>query len=231
MTKTLLKWHLKLVFAGLFVLGLNTVAYAKTAESKVPDFNSPDFDCGNGIRGHDYRTNDPATNKLRGQVEGAHFTKGVQRGEYGNAGSLEGDLNYVLGKFPNHPKALLVAARNQMKPSYNGRHTYRKDRFWPKKECYFQHALRRAPTDPSVHLVIAIFYHEYGNFEVAARHYQSSIKLGPKNPEAHYNYALFLIDINRADEALKHAKHAYAMGYPLEGLKNRLKRQNAWKEG
>lgn len=216
---------------GILVFGLSSAAFGNTPASKVPDFNDPVFDCGNGVKGTDYRRNDRATNILRGQVEGAHFTKGVQRGDYGNAGSLEGDLNYVLNKFPNHPKALLVAARNQMKPSYNPRHQYRKDRTWPTKECYFQHALRRAPTDPSIHLVIAIFYHEYGNFEVAARHYQSSIKLGPGNPEAHYNYGLFLVDINRANDALTHAQQAYTMGYPLEGLKNRLKRQKVWKEG
>ena len=179
MTKSLLKWHLKLVFTGLFVFGLSSVAYANTAASKLPDFNDPVFDCGNNVKGTDYRRNDYATNILRGKVEGAHFTVGVQRGDYGNAGSLEGDLDYVLNKFPNHPKALLVAARNQMKPDYNPRHQYRKDRFYPTKECYFQHALRRAPGDPSIHLVIAIFYHEFGNYEIAARHYQHAIRLGP----------------------------------------------------
>lgn len=230
MTRTLLKWYLKTISVGIFVLGLSLASYSNAAPKTVPDFNDPVFDCGTR-RGNDYRMNDRATKDLKGKVEGAHFTKGVQQGKYGNAGSLEGDLDYVLTKFPNHPKALLVAARNQMKSDYNGRHTYRKDRYWPKKECYFQYALGLAPTDPTIHLVIAVFYHEFGNFEVAARHYQTSIKLGPGNPEAHYNYGLFLVDINRADEALKHAHQAYTMGYPLEGLKNRLKRQKVWKEG
>lgn len=202
------------------------------AAGKIPpDFMDPSFDCGNGVKGTDYRRNDRETNTLRKMVESAHFTVGVQRGEYGNAGTLEGDLNYVLNKFPNHPKALLVAAKNQMKPDYNPQHAYRKDRYWPKKECYFQHALRLAHDDPLVHLVIAIFYHQYGNLEVASRHYKDAVRLGPKNPEAHYNYGLFLVDNNQADRALGHAKQAYAMGYPLEGLKNRLKQENVWEDG
>lgn len=222
---------LKASVVSLCLAALCANAVNKVDKSKIVDFMDPAFDCGRNLKGTDYRRNDHATNVLRGKVEGAHFTKGVQRGEYGNAGSLEGDLDYVLNKFPNHPKALLVAARNQMKPDYNPRHQYRKDRTWSKKECYFQHALRRAPDDPSVHLVIAIFYHEFGNYEVAARHYQRAIQFGPKNPESHYNYGLFLIDVGHADKALKHAQQAYAMGYPLEGLKNRLKRQKVWKEG
>lgn len=230
MTKTLQKSLLILVSVGICVLGLSATTFASASASKVPDFNDPVFNCGNKVRGTDYRRKDAATNTLRRQVEGAHFTIGVQRGEYGNAGSLEGDLDYVLNKFPNHPQALLVTARNQMKPDYNPRHTYRKDRSWPKKECYFKSALLRAPDDALTHLVIAIFYHEYGNLQVAARHYESSIKLFPGNAETHYNYGLLLIDDDRADEALKHAKQAYAMGYPLEGLKNRLKRQKVWKE-
>ncbi|GAC15103.1 hypothetical protein [Aliiglaciecola lipolytica] len=198
-------------------------------ETKIPpDFTDSVFNCGHTPKGTDYRRTDYKTNELRKKVEGAHFTKGVQRGEYGNASSLEGDLDYVLNKFPNHPKALLVAAKNQMRPDYSPQHSLRKDRFWPKKECYFQRALNRAPDDGLVHLVIAIFYHQYKNYEVAGRHYQAAVQYNSNNAEAHYNFGLFLMQTGHETKALEHAKKAYSMGYPLPGLKNMLIAANRW---
>ncbi|MFA3790724.1 tetratricopeptide repeat protein [Aliiglaciecola sp. SL4] len=214
----------------LLILWLVTPLSLATETKIPPDFRDSAFNCGKTVKGTDYRRTDYKTNELRRKVEGAHFTKGVQRGEYGNAGSLEGDLNYVLNKFPNHPKALLVAAKNQMRPDYTSQHKLRKDRFWPKKECYFQHALNRAPDDGLVHLVIAIFYHQYKNYEVAARHYQEAVKFAPENPEAHYNFGLFLMQVGEESKALEHAKKAYSMGYPLPGLKNMLIAVNKWEE-
>jgi tetratricopeptide (TPR) repeat protein len=215
-------------FYGCLLIGL-FLSLCTQAKSKIPpDFSEGNFKCDNKIKGHDYRVNDKATNRLRRQVEGAHFTISVQKGLRGNSGSIEADLEYVLNKFPNHPKALLVAANNQLKPGYLGYNKLRRDRKWPKKECYFRSAILRAPDDPVIHLVIAIFYHQQGNLEVAARHYKNSIEINPNNPEAQYNYGLLLLDNDEHQMAMKHAEIAYRLGYPLEGLKNRLVELNAW---
>jgi hypothetical protein len=39
-----------------------------------------------------------------------------------------------------------------------------------------------------------------------------------------------LLDFGEPDRALEHAHRAYALGYPLPGLRNRLKRAGAWRE-
>ncbi|MDO6709197.1 tetratricopeptide repeat protein [Aliiglaciecola sp. 2_MG-2023] len=199
-----------------------------TTNTPIPeDFKTASMICSD-VKGMDYRRNDREANILRGKVEGAHFTEGVQRGLYGNTGALEGDLNYTLSKFPNHPKALLVTAQNQMRPGYSSQRKLRKDKSWPSKECYFKRALDLAPDDPQVHLVIAIFYHQYKNVKVAQRHYEKAIKINSQNPEAHYNYGLLLLTVGEIDKAKEHAKIAYGLGYPLQGLKNKLISANVW---
>lgn len=179
--------------------------------------------------GTDYRRNDPETNHLKRLVEGAHFTASVRRGISGNTTALiEGDLEYVLRKFPNHAHALLLMANRQLEEDFKFSKPGRIDYLYPKKECFFQRALRMAPDDGNVHLVIAIFYHKHENIEVAQRHYRDATRFASDNPETFYNYGLFLLDNNQPEEAMKQAKVAYDMGYPLPGLKNRLIAANAW---
>lgn len=225
-------------FAKRIALTVLTVAsvtaYSPIAASQVgptlDDFMSPDYDCDLKHEGTDYRRNDPDAVKLKRMVEGAHFTQSVQRGVAGNTGVIEGDLDYTLNKFPNHPRALLIAAKNQMRPDYKPYNPLRRDRFWPKKECYFQRALKFAQDDPMVHLVIAIFYHQYERYELAVRHYKASLEYDPNNAEAHYNYGLLLVKIDQPKASLVHAKKAYSMGYPLPGLKNLLAEAGVWAE-
>src|SRR5690348_17408213 len=51
--------------------------------------------------------NDPEHKKhLLILVEIAHFTPNVENLQYGNTGTLAGDLSYTLKMFPNHPRAL-----------------------------------------------------------------------------------------------------------------------------
>lgn len=194
------------------------------------DFKDQLQDCKPQGRRHDYRSNDPDARKLKSMVEGAHFTEGVRKGLYGNAGSLESDLNYVLQKYPNHPLALMIMAKHWSGPDFvQLQRADRKDYKWGTKECFFLHALQFAEDDPSVHLVIAIFYHQQKNYKVAGRHYLNAIKYGPNNSEAHYNLGIFYMDTNDYEKALEQAKIAMKLGYPLSGLKDRLVRENVWK--
>jgi hypothetical protein len=45
-----------------------------------------------------------------------------------------------------------------------------------------------------------------------------------------YNLGLAYVEIKRYPEALEAAHKAYALGFPLPGLRDRLKSVNAWKE-
>lgn len=188
--------------------------------------NKCDFDSSYGT---DYRKNDKKTRHLKHLVESVHFTKGVQNAEYGNTGGLEFDLNYVLRKFPNHAHALMVMAELQLTSKYEPRQRKdRADKLWPTKECYFFKAMQLQPDDPSVHLVIAIFYHKQKKHDIAARHYAYAKQLNPQNAEVQYNQGLFFMDLQEHKKALENAKIAMQLGHPLQGLKNRLVRAGAW---
>jgi len=193
------------------------------------DFNSFPYGCALPSAPHDYRKNDQKSLNTKRQVEGAHFTVSVQRGLQGNAGSLAGDLKYVLDHFPNHPKALLVVAESQMKPGYRANVVGRTDRYWPSKECYFKRALDFAFNDPMVHLVIGIFYHKQKNTNRALKYYKKSLHFDPGNPEAHYNLGLLYFDMKEYLNARSQAKKAMGLGFPLNGLVNKLEKVNEWK--
>ena len=46
----------------------------------------------------------------------------------------------------------------------------------------------------------------------------------------HYNLGLALIEVGRVDDALMHAQLAYKAGFPLPGLREKLKRMGKWRE-
>jgi tetratricopeptide (TPR) repeat protein len=163
-------------------------------------------------------------------AEGAHFTQSVRAGIAGNAGSLVGDLNFVLNVFPNHPYALSVMAEVQQRPGFSRRHELRRDRYYPTINCYFKRALQIAPYDPNVYLVLAIYQHKLKKYDVAKGHYLQAIALNPAAAEAHYNLGLLLVTMGQLKDALKHAHAAYALGFPLPGLREKLKRKGAWHE-
>jgi hypothetical protein len=50
----------------------------------------------------------------------------------------------------------------------------------------------------------------------------------PDSMDVHYNLGLFYIEAREFDKAVFHAKEAYSLGYPLPGLKNRLKQLGHW---
>lgn len=176
--------------------------------------------------------NDPsdlARERLR-LAEGAHFTKSVRSGVSGNAGSLIGDLDFVLRVFPNHPYALSVMADVQQRPGFSRRYALRKDKYYPTLSCYFQRALQVAPNDAAVYLVMAIHQHKLKRFEQAKSHYQKAITLKPDAAEAHYNFGLLLVSTGELEQALQHAHTAYNLGYPLPGLKEKLRNRGVWRE-
>ena len=53
---------------------------------------------------------------------------------------------------------------------------------------------------------------------------------GETSPNVYYNLGLAYLDANDYENALKSAHRAYAAGFPLPGLKNRLARAGKWRE-
>jgi tetratricopeptide (TPR) repeat protein len=159
-------------------------------------------------------------------VEQFHFNSNVESLISGQTSNLLGaDLDYTLRAFPNHHRALYAMVRYTLK--------HRGDRVPPgaqySGECYLLRAVQFKPDDASVRGIYGVYLSKIGRSDEALEQYEMAAEFAPENAEAHYNLGLLYRKLRRLDEALKHAKIAYRLGYPLQGLKNQLKRDGVWK--
>lgn len=163
-----------------------------------------------------------------GIVERVHFTERVRslRGGENQSHPLN-DLEYTLGRFPNHHQALYAMIRYATEAAF----AQEAKRAWSSMrrgeeslppECYLQRASDFAPDDHRVRVLAGLYYHREGEYQAAAQAYESAIEMNPDSAEAHYNYGLMLADMERFSEAREHARRAYELGYPLQGLRQRL---------
>lgn len=168
----------------------------------------------------DYRLATPSERHL---VEHAHFTRDVEQLVRGMSGTIGGDIAYTLLVFPNHPRALM--AMSKLTRKMNGQMP--EGARFP-LECWFERALLYRPDDPSVHLVVGIETLKDGKREAAIQHLQKAEELGGENANIAYNLGLAYFDLNDFDKSLKYAKRAYHLGFPLPGLRDKLKRAGKW---
>ena len=166
--------------------------------------------------------NDPKDRKMLPTVERAHFTAEVEALLRGMNGPLPGDIDYTLYQFPNHYRALNAMARWQLK---NPRPP---DARYLTADCYFERALTFRPEDATLYILYGVYLHGDKRFEDAARSYEKAEQLGGAvSAEFHYNFGLTLFELGKYDLAKARAERAYGMGYPLPGLRNKLKRVGA----
>jgi len=128
------------------------------------------------------------------------------------------NFEFILAHFPNHPQAL--------------RHLYQtaKKMGSPHKaEPFFRRALRLYPDEPASHTLYGIFNYEQGEPEKAAEQFRTALELEPGSAEIEYNLGLALFASGQYTEAERLATQAYEAGFPLPGLKKKLKRVGHWK--
>ena len=154
-------------------------------------------------------------------VESAHFTNNVENLAKGNSGSLPRELDYTLRAWPNHHRALNSISRYKLLYP-NGKKTI------SAVECYFQRAINFSPEDATTHMLYGMFLHKTKHLKAAKIAYDAAVKLSPLNPVVRYNYGLFLFQLKKYDLAQKQAVIAYEANFPLNGLKNKLKRVKFW---
>ncbi len=156
-------------------------------------------------------------------VEINHFTSAIERLAHGQTGKVPTEIDYTLRAFPNHHRALDAMSRYQLlHPRIPLRASYMS------AECYFQRALYFAPDDPYVRLVYGIHFHKRKQNQKALEQYKEAVLMAPNNPELQYNLGLLYVDLKNYAAAKEHARKAYDLGYPLPGLKNRLRQVGAW---
>ena len=156
-------------------------------------------------------------------VETHHFTREVETLQRGLSSTVAGDLDYTLRAFPNHYRALWSVALLQLR-NPNALKSYRS------ADCYFDRAIRWRPQDGNVRMIHGMYMLKKGDLNAALASFTLAVNLMPENAEAHYNIGLLYVDMGKLDLAREHAQRAYALGYPLPGLRNMLRKRGAWPE-
>jgi len=150
-------------------------------------------------------------------VEGAHFTAEVENGVRGSTGYIGGDLDYTLRAIPNHHRALETIGRVSLRAKVIQIPSAK----YP-TECYFDRAIRFAPTDAMVRATYGNYLSALGRTAEALDMFQAAADLAPDNPTISYNLGLLYMKTKKYDKAAEYADKAYAQGFPLQGLRNQL---------
>ncbi len=158
-------------------------------------------------------------------VEMAHFTPQVEQLIRGQSSYIGSDLDYTLRAFPNHPRALNAMARLAIQEKTP---TPRGARF--SVECYFNRAIDFVPTDPIPYLLYGNYLAKNSREQEALEKYQQAEKIDPQNSNVLYNMGLLFFNMKQYDQSLIYAKKAYAAGFPLPGLRQKLESAGQWKE-
>ncbi|MDD2667238.1 MULTISPECIES: hypothetical protein [Zoogloea] len=182
------------------------------------------FQCGplsNAYGPYDYRTD---LSKLN-IVEIAHFTSDVENLRKGVQSVRPGpDLNYTLRAFPNHHRALMSIVR------LGARDKSDKPATGYTVECFLMRAEAFRPDDPMVKLIYGIHLLNQGKSKLALVKLDDARELPLESPNFFYNLGLAYFSAGHYDRALTSAHKAYALGFPLPGLRDKLKRAGKWKD-
>ena len=204
------------ILAALFITSFTNISLAATAN---------ELRCGgleNAFGPFDSRVANDDNKKL---VERAHFTREVEYLIRRKTGPFGKDIDYTLRAFPNHPRAL----KSMMDLGFKAKKEKPDGASWP-VWCYFDRAIRFTPDDGQVKMIFAIYLNRIGKRTEAIEQLHQAQKLLPESANIHYNLGLIFLDLGDFENSLAHAHKAYALGFQLPGLRNRLKQANEWRE-
>lgn len=184
-----------------------------------------DYACGSLATGEDGPYDYRIGHYRMKQVEGNHLSPDVVNLVKGQTGTIGGDLDFVLRYFPNHHVALLAMVRL-------GEKERRSKPLGAKYvvECYFKRALTFRDDDGVVRTIYASYLYKAGKKAEALNQLNKAVELGEDSPNANYNIGLIYYDLHEYDKALSFAHRAYGSGFPLPGLRDKLKKAGIWRE-
>ncbi len=150
-------------------------------------------------------------------VERHHLQKARDKAHWENPAYAWNDVDFILRHFPNHPEALMLVINASLRNN---------DR--AKGEEFMRRAVSfdLKPAEPWI--IYGIFLHRWGDYIGAVEKYQEALKRNPDHPEAWYNLGLAHFALKQYDKAEEAARKAYALGYPLPGLREKLRRVGHW---
>ncbi len=192
-----------------------------TPASAVPSLSASG--CGS-LENHfgplDYRVD----KKSLPRVERAHFTPNIENLSSGNTGALGGELDYTLRAFPNHPRALMAMLRLGLRD-----HTDRPVGARYTVECWMIRAEAFRDDDPMVKMIYGVYLLKKGRAQEAVEKLEAADALSQNNANLYYNLGLAYMRLGRYQDALRNAHKAYALGFPLHGLRAQLERAGQWR--
>jgi len=159
-----------------------------------------------------------------GVVETFHFNSNVENLISGQSSFLGGDLDYTLRAWPNHHRALVTL----VKYSIREKSTHLPSMKFP-VECYFDRAIRMNAKDARVRSIYSAFLSHRGRNKEALEQLEVAVNLEPDNATFLYNLGLMYFKQKNYDKASHYAGQAYAQGYPLPGLRNKLIQAGKWR--
>jgi tetratricopeptide (TPR) repeat protein len=183
--------------------------------------------CGDPFRNHfgpfDYRQ---ATAETKELVERAHFTPAVESLQAGNTSmGPSGDLEYTLNVFPNHHRALMSLTKYAVREKSS-----RPGRVKLSIDCRFDRAERFRPDDAMVKVIHGLYLLQTGKSADAVEKLEQARGLDASNANVHYNLGLAYVELKQYDKAVESAHIAYAAGFPLPGLRDKLRRLGKWRD-
>lgn len=137
------------------------------------------------------------------------------------------EFDYVLRAFPNHPDILYSRIMLEMKRAA----TPGLKAYVTPPECYLQRAEVFRPQQPHVYQLYAMYLGMLGKTDQAVEYYQRALVLDSKSAELNYNLGLAYFEKKDYGQALRYAREAYALGFPLPGLRNKLRAAGVWTDG
>jgi hypothetical protein len=171
----------------------------------------------------DYRT---APQETLRTVEKFHFTADVEALRRGQSSeSIGRDLEFVLTYFPNHARALNALLRLAKREK-----SERPGGLTDSVDCWFDRAIQFRADDSAVRLLHALWLVHGKDRAAATQALEVARKTAPANSANYfYNLGLGYLEVGDTDRALEAAHRAYALGYPLPGLRERLRKLGKWK--
>jgi tetratricopeptide (TPR) repeat protein len=132
------------------------------------------------------------------------------------------NLHFVLHKVPNDHRALHLLIEWDKSGG--------KDSDYASPGCYLTWARQFAPDDTMVWTLGGQYFYQNKNLDLARQWWEQAVVLAPGNIDVHYNLGLLMFEQRRYPDARIHAQTAYAAGYPLPGLREKLKKAGEWRD-
>lgn len=159
----------------------------------------------------------PAPSNLLENVEKYHLSQGIDKVKQGKYEFAWSEFAFMLHYFPNHPRALELIGDLSLQMET------------PERALrYFETAIRLFPEQAETHALFGVFLHKLGRYDEAVESYQRALAHNDKVVDYHYNLGLAYFALKDYKNALEQATIAYNKGYPLPGLKDKLKAVESW---